>query len=63
MNFTNLQKSCSFFGHRNAKLSNQELKYLEKTIEKLILEKNVVHFLFGSRSNFVYICHKIVTEL
>lgn len=63
MNFTNLQKSCSFFGHRNAKLTNQELKYLEKTIEKLILEKNVVHFLFGSRSNFDYICHKIVTEL
>lgn len=56
-------KTCSFFGHRKIELT-EELKQKTKiTIENLIVNHNVQTFLFGSRSDFDYLCHLIVTEL
>jgi len=56
-------KSCSFFGHRKIKLT-EELKYkLKEVIEDLIVNQNVLTFLFGSRSEFNTLCHLVVTEL
>lgn len=56
-------KSVCFFGHRNAELENDKLENLKKFIEHLIVNESFHNFLFGSRSNFDFICHKIVTEL
>ena len=36
---------------------------LKNYIEDLIVNHNVNTFLFGSRSDFDFVCHKIVTEL
>lgn len=55
-------KTCSFFGHRNASLTDEELNKLIKVIEFLICCENVDIFLFGSRSNFNSLCHEIVTK-
>lgn len=63
MQIHSMEKSCSFFGHRNTKLNDEQLVKLKNYIEDLIVNHNVNIFLFGSRSNFDYICHKIVTEL
>lgn len=56
-------KTVSFFGHRNTDLNEEKLNELECLIEKFILDDGAQIFLFGSRSNFDYICHKIVTKL
>ena len=56
-------KVCSFFGHRNAELNDKQLERLRNYIEDLIVNHNVNTFLFGSRSDFDFVCHKIVTEL
>lgn len=54
---------CCFIGHRKI-IETQELKQrLQKTIEKLIKENNVKTFIFGSRSEFDFLCHKIVSNL
>ena len=56
-------KSCSFFGHRNIE-ETEELKLkLKDIIENLIVNHNVLIFLFGSRSNFNSLCHLVVTKL
>lgn len=54
---------CSFFGHRNALLTDYQYERLREIIEDLIVNKNVQTFLFGSRSDFDFVCHKIVTDL
>ncbi len=56
-------KICSFFGHRNTTLTNELYEELKRIIDDLIVNKNVQIFLFGSRSDFDFVCHKIVTEL
>lgn len=56
-------KTVCFIGHRNVKLGEQKIESLKRLIEKLIVNESVHIFLFGSRSNFDFICHKIVTEL
>ena len=54
---------CCFIGHRKI-IETQELKQrLQKTIENLIKENNVKTFIFGSRSEFDFLCHKIVSNL
>ena len=56
-------KKCCFIGHRKI-IETQELKQrLQITIENLITEKNVKTFIFGSRSDFDFLCHKIVSNL
>ncbi len=55
--------SCAFFGHRNVEITEELKQKVRKTIKSLIVNYNVREFLFGSRSNFDYLCHLIVTEL
>ena len=57
------QKVCSFFGHRKVNVTKELEEKLKKVIEDLIINYNVKVFLFGSHSNFDYLCHFIVTEL
>ncbi|MBE6780670.1 MAG: DUF1273 domain-containing protein [Ruminococcaceae bacterium] len=55
--------TCCFFGHRVIN-ETEELKLkLTETIEKLIVEKQVDTFLFGSKSRFNSLCQETVTEL
>ena len=56
-------KTACFIGHRNVELKDDKVEKLRMIIENLIVKDNVQIFLFGSRSDFDYICHKIVTEL
>ena len=54
---------CCFIGHRKI-IETKELKQrLQNTIENLIKEKQVRTFIFGSRSEFDFLCHKIVSNL
>ena len=63
MNTSLIYKSCCFIGHRKI-IETKELKErLQNTIEKLIKEKDVKTFIFGSRSEFDFLCHKIVSNL
>lgn len=56
-------KSCSFFGHRNLILSEQEKEKLKGILIDLIINKNVSTFLFGSRSNFNELCFSLLYNL
>ena len=57
------EKTCCFFGHRTTN-ETEELKLkLNEIIEKLIVEKNVDTFLFGSKSRFNSLCLEVVTEI
>ena len=57
------QNSCCIFGHREI-CETQELKQtLYETIEMLIVKEKVSVFIFGSKSQFNTLCHKVVTEL
>lgn len=57
------EKTCSFFGHRKIELTGKQIEELKILIENLIVNEYFINFLFGSKSGFDYICHKIVTEL
>lgn len=56
-------KTCSFFGHRNVVVTEELKEKVKDIIEDLIVNQSVFIFLFGSRSNFDYLCHLVVTEL
>lgn len=56
-------RTCCFIGHRKINLDINSKNRLVKIIEDLIVNKNVINFLFGSRSEFNDICYKIVSEL
>lgn len=58
-----LYKVCSFFGHRKIEITEELKQKVKEIIEDLIVNHNVLTFLFGSRSNFDYLCHLVVTEL
>ncbi len=52
-----------FFGHRNIIQTEHLKEQVYAAIEKLIVDKNVDTFLFGSKSQFNSMCHALVTEL
>lgn len=54
---------CSFFGHRKIKITEELKEQIYCVIEDLIVKYNVFTFLFGSRSEFDYLCHFTVSEL
>ena len=56
-------KVCSFFGHRKIEITEELKEKVRAIVEDLIVNHNVLIFLFGSRSDFDYLCHLVVTEL
>lgn len=54
--------TCCFLGHRKIDETPELMEKLSITIENLIVNENVDTFLFGSKSDFDNLCHKIVTE-
>ena len=56
-------KKCSFFGHRDIEITEELKNKVNNIVENLIVNHNVLIFLFGSRSNFDSLCHLVVTEL
>lgn len=57
-----MRKSCCFIGHRKIQITDRLIAKLTAEIETLT-ENGVTRFLFGSRSNFNTLCHKLITEL
>lgn len=54
---------CCFCGHRKIDITDELKQKLVVVIEKLIVKYNVLTFLFGSRSEFNYLCYLIVSQL
>ena len=52
-----------FIGHRKITKTENLIKSLNETIEKLITNDNASVFLFGSRSDFNDLCYEAVTTL
>lgn len=57
------EKTCCFFGHRTINETEELKSALMDIVEKLIVEKRVDTFLFGSKSRFNSLCQEIVTKL
>lgn len=58
-----MERVCSFFGHRDAVLTNDEKIKLTNVILDLIENKNTIHFYFGGFGDFDQLCWEIVTEI
>lgn len=56
-------KTCCFIGHRKINITKEQEQKLKTIIEDLIIQNNVFTFLFGSKSEFDFLCHTIVSEL
>ncbi len=56
-------KKCAFIGHRKIQSVEKMVERTRVVIERLITQKGVRIFLFGSRSEFNSLCLMIVTEL
>ncbi len=54
---------CCFFGHRTINETEKLKSKLYEIIEKLIVEKHVDTFLFGSKSRFNSLCQETVTKI
>ena len=54
---------CSFFGHRKIEIIEELKQKVKEVIEDLIINHNALIFLFGSRSDFDYLCHLVVLSL
>ena len=57
------EKNCCFFGHRKIDETEELKNNLRGIIETLIVNENIDTFLFGSKSQFDDLCHKITTVL
>ena len=58
-----LMKTCSFIGHRKIEETEELKSRLKTVIINMIENEKVEVFLFGSRSDFNFLCHAVVTEL
>ena len=56
-------KTCCFIGHRNVEGTPALRERLKGVVRRLITEKGVSRFLFGSKSLFDDLCLEVVTEL
>ena len=54
---------CCFFGHRKITETEELKEKLQGIIKNLITKERVDTFVFGSKSEFDDLCHKVVTEL
>ncbi|MBQ7096835.1 MAG: DUF1273 family protein, partial [Clostridia bacterium] len=59
----NKKYTCCFFGHRKTNKTPELVERLTTTIKELIEKSEINTFLFGSKSEFDDLCHKVVTEL
>lgn len=50
-------KTCAFFGHRKITETKELKSRLYEIIEKLVEEKEIGAFLFGSKSQFDDLCY------
>ncbi len=57
------KNTCCFIGHREINETEELTTQLRDIIEKLIVEKQVDTFLFGSKSSFNDLCHRVVSEI
>ena len=55
--------TCCFIGHKTIDKTEELKLKLVEIIEKLIVEKQVNTFLFGSKSQFNDLCLELVTEM
>ena len=58
-----IENTCCFFGHRKINETEELKSKLKEIIEKLIIEKRVDTFLFGSKSRFNSLCLELVTKI
>ena len=58
-----IENTCCFFGHRTINETEELKSKLIEVVEKLIVEKQVYTFLFGSKSRFNSLCLELVTEI
>ncbi len=58
-----METTCCFIGHRAIHETEQLKSEIYEVIEKLIVERKVDTFLFGSKSRFNSLCLELVTEL
>ena len=56
-------KACLFFGHRKIEVTEEVKQKVKEVVEDLIVNHDVLTFLFGSRSDFDYLSHLVVSEL
>ena len=52
-----------FIGHRKIPMTDELKVNIQTAIENLIVNDKATYFLFGSRNQFDYLCHGIVSEL
>ena len=57
------KNTCCFFGHRKINETEELKSRLVEIIERLIVDKNIDTFLFGSKSRFNSLCLELVTEI
>ncbi len=57
------EHTCCFFGHRRIGKAEAVKDRIHKNTERLIVEKNISTFLFGSKSKFDDLCYEVVSEL
>lgn len=57
------ERTCCFIGHRKIEETLELRTELYDSIERLITDKNVDTFLFGSKSQFNELCRDLVTEI
>ncbi|MEE1240034.1 MAG: hypothetical protein UHO61_08955 [Acutalibacteraceae bacterium] len=57
------ERTCCFIGHRKIENTLELRTKLSETIERLIKDKNVDTFLFGSKSEFNSLCRELVTKI
>ncbi len=59
----NDKRICCFFGHRKVEEKDSLKIKLYEIIENLIIKSNTDFFLFGSKSEFNYLCREVVSKL
>lgn len=57
------EQTCCFIGHRKMNITDELSEKISRTVEDLIRNKGVTTFLFGSKSEFNWLCKQIVTDL
>ena len=57
------ENTCCFIGHRTINETDELKMRVSEAIEKLIIEKDVDTFLFGSKSSFDSLCLELVTKI